>query len=57
MELGSKNHLLHAYAVKTSFPGHEPQTFFASRTSEEFSNFLQRFPGWQEAAKAIIEEN
>lgn len=57
VELGSSNHLLHAYAIKAEFPGFAPQTFFAERTSEEFANYLQRFPGWREAAKAIIAEN
>lgn len=54
-ELGSDNHLLHAYACSTEFPGAVPTTFYARETSFEFASFLNHFPNWEVLANRIIE--
>lgn len=56
-QLGASNHLLHAYAVRTTFPDSGPQTFFGKKFCEEFSRRLERFPGWEKQAEAIIKQN
>jgi RluA family pseudouridine synthase len=53
-KLGAKNHLLHAWAVKTNFPELGARTFFAEQFSDEFTSYLKIFPDWRARALQII---
>ncbi|GAB4268563.1 MAG: hypothetical protein Kow0029_04040 [Candidatus Rifleibacteriota bacterium] len=53
-KLGSSNHLLHAYAIRTYFPGMPERIFYADRVSDEFSGKANEFGDWRTTAISTI---
>lgn len=53
-EMGASHHLLHAYSLVLQLPDEGKKTFHSEYFSVEFLRYLAEFPGWQDAAVALI---
>ncbi len=54
LELGARNHTLHAWSLRLRLPGAAPQRYFSDFFSADFSAYLQRLPGWREKALRLL---
>lgn len=52
--LRASHHLLHAWALVLDLPAEGRRVFHSEYFSAEYAVFLQKFPGWQARADAVI---
>lgn len=54
LELGAKNHTLHAWALKLKLPGEPEKLCFSRMFSDDLRRYLELFPDWEKAALEIL---
>ncbi len=55
-QLGARNHTLHAWALRLDLPGDSRRLCFSRLFSADFKAYLAEFPGWQERARACLQD-
>jgi 23S rRNA pseudouridine1911/1915/1917 synthase len=54
LELGARNHTLHAWAVRMRLGEHPDKLHFSGIFSADMEKYLRHFPNWEEKAKKIL---